>query len=52
MPETLFIRALQRRERRAPTVYFPRFPFLAEFGEEGADQAQQGGFVGEEAGTR
>ena len=31
-------------------VNFPRFPFLAEFGAEGADLAQPGGFVGEEAG--
>lgn len=32
-------------------VNFPSFPFLAELGEEGADQAQPGGFIGEEAGN-
>ena len=31
-------------------VNFPQFPFVAGFGQEGRDQPQEGGFIGEDAG--
>ena len=31
-------------------VNFPGFPFVADLREDGADEAQEGGFVGKEAG--
>ena len=31
-------------------VDFPGFPFVAGFGQKGGDQAQEGGFIGEDAG--